>query len=130
MTPLGVGAAYCREALERYRGSIAELAGLLEAPRMNGPAGATLVAFDELVHGLAVDSLARRGPQGSARMSPAEARLFAPALSDAYDRLERLARQRPSRSWLPTLEEIDHRLAAAEEGLERWSRQVDADRTG
>jgi len=127
MTPLGVGPAHCREALERYRQGVAALAGMLDAPRTPGPGSDTLVIIDELVNGLAVDSLARRGPQGGNRMSPVEATLFAPAVADAYDRLERLARQRPSRSWLPTLEEIDHRLAMAEEDLERWPRRLGVD---
>lgn len=127
MTPLGIGPEHCREALEGYRQGVVALAGLLDAPRTTGPGSDTLVIVDELLNGLAVDSLARRGPQGGTRMSPAEAKLFAPAVSDAYDRLERLARQRPSRSWLPTLEEIDHRLAIAEDDLERWPRRVGVD---
>lgn len=127
MTPLGLGAEHCREALLRYRDSVAELAALVETPQRAGPANGTLAAFDELVNRLAVDSLSRRGPRGHSRMSEVEAELFEPVVTRIHHELESLAQQRPSRSWLATLKAIDRNLAAAEHDIERWHRQVGVD---
>jgi hypothetical protein len=49
MTPLGLGAEHCREALERYREGIASLAALIRTPQKTGPGDDTLVAYDELI---------------------------------------------------------------------------------
>jgi len=122
MTPLGLGAEHCREALERYREGVACLAALINAPQKTGPGSDTLVAYDDLVNRLAVDSLARRGPNGSSRMSQVEAELFAPAVTSAHRELETLARERPSPKWLPTLTAIDRRLESVEHDLEHWHR--------
>ena len=127
MTPLGLGAEHCREALERYREGVASLAALINAPQRAGPGNDTLVAYDELINDLAVDSLARRGPNGSIRMSQVEAELFAPVVTSVHRDLETLARERPSPKWLPTLRAIDRRLEEVEHDIERWHRQVGVD---
>jgi len=127
MTPLGLGAEHCREALERYREGVASLAALINAPQKVGPANDTLVAYDDLISRLAVDSLSRRGPNGTRRMSQVEAELFAPAVTSTHRDLEQLAHERPSAKWLPTLQAIDRRLEAAEHDLDRWNRQVGVD---
>lgn len=127
MTPLGVGPEHCRESLEQYRQRIAGLAALLDIPQATLPGSDALVALDDLVARLEVDSLARQGPGGSSRMSMVEAELFAPAVMQAHQDLVTLSRQQPSGSWLPALTSIDRRLAAVEDDLERWHRQVGVD---
>jgi hypothetical protein len=127
MTPLGVGAEHCRESLERYRQRLAALAELVNLPRAALPGSDALVALDDLVAQLEVDSLARQGLAGAGRMSAAESELFAPAVWRAHQSLEVLSRQKPSRGWLPSLTAIDRELAAVEEDLERWQRQVGVD---
>lgn len=127
MTPLGLGAEHCREALERYREGVASLVALINAPQKAGPASDTLVAYDDLISRLAVDSLARRGPRGIQRMSQVEAELFAPAVASIHRDLEQLAHERPSPKWLPTLQAIDRRLEEVEHDIERWHRQVGVD---
>ena len=127
MTPLGLGAEHCREALERYRERVADLATLVVGPQSNGPGSATLAAIDDLVNGFEVDSLARSGAGGNARMSQVEAELFAPAVTTIHHELEALARQKPSPAWLPMLRQIDRQLLAAEQDIERWHRQVGVD---
>ncbi len=127
MTPLGLGPEHCREALERYREGVAELAGLLSVPQNAGPGNATLAALDDLVNRLAVDSLSRRGSKGGLRMSQVEAELFEPIVTATHHELELLARKPPSPAWLPTLHDVDRRLEAAEHDIERWHRQVGVD---
>jgi uncharacterized membrane protein YccC len=127
MTPLGLGPEHCREALERYREGVAALAGLLGRPQQAGPGNATLAALDDLVNRLAVDSLSRRGPRGSQRMSLVEAEVFEPVVTAAHHDLEMLARRPPSPEWLPTLRAVDQRLEAGEHDVERWHRQVGVD---
>jgi hypothetical protein len=127
MTPLGVGPEHCRESLEQYRQRIAGLAALLGIPQAMLPGSDALVALDELMAQLEVDVLVRRGPGGADRMSVAESELFAPTVSQVHRDLANLSRQRPSPNWLPALTEIDRRLAAAEDDLDRWQRQVGVD---
>ena len=127
MTPLGLGAEHCREALERYREGVAALAGLLAVPQQAGPGNATLAALDELVNRLAVDSLSRRGSKGSHRMSQVEAELFEPIVTDTHHKLELLARMPPSQEWLPTLQDVDRRLEAAEHDIDSWNRRIGVD---
>jgi uncharacterized membrane protein YccC len=127
MTPLGLGAEHCREALERYREGVAALAGLLATPQRVGPGNATLAALDDLVNRLAVDSLSRRGSKGSHRMTQIEAELFEPVVTATHHELETLARRPPSNEWLPTLHAVDRQLEAAEHDIERWHRQVGVD---
>jgi hypothetical protein len=127
MTPLGVGPEHCRESLEQYRQRIAGLAALLGIPQTMLPGSDALVALDELMTQLEVDVLVRRSPGGDGRMTVAESELFAPALSQVHRDLADLARQRPSEGWLPALTEIDRRLAAVEDDLDRWQRRAGTD---
>jgi len=127
MTPLGLGPEHCREALERYRAGLAELAGLVEVPQRAGPGNATLAALDDLVNRLAVDSLSRRGSKGSQRMTQVEAELFEPVVTATHHELESLARRPPSTEWLSTLRAVDRQFEAAEHDIERWHRQVGVD---
>jgi len=127
MTPLGLGPEHCREALERYREGVASLAGLLGVPQRAGPGNETLAALDDLVNRLAVDSLSRRGPKGSQRMSQVEAELFEPIVTATHHDLELLARRPPSPEWLPTLRDVDRRLEAAEHDIESWHRRIGVD---
>jgi hypothetical protein len=48
-------------------------------------------------------------------------------VSQAHKDLADLSRQRPSANWLPALSEIDRKLAAVEDDLDRWNRQVGVD---
>lgn len=127
MTPLGVGPEHCRESLEQYRQRIAGLAALLGIPQTILPGSDALVALDELMAQLEVDALVRRGPGGAGRMTVVESELFAPAVSQAHKDLSDLSRERPSASWLPALSEIDRKLAAVEDDLDRWNRRVGVD---
>jgi hypothetical protein len=60
-------------------------------------------------------------------MSQVEAELFAPAVAAVHHDLEMLAHERPTRRWLPALQALDRRLAAAEEDIERWQRRAGVD---
>lgn len=123
MTPLGLGPRHCRDALERYRSSLAAVAHSLTAADAVGPARGTLVLLDELAERVEVDTLSRHGV-GASHMTRAEAAVFAPVVGRLRTSLEELSRQPPGAPWLPVLDQMDQWLVDADMKLAIWERRI------
>jgi len=124
VTPLGVGATDCREAVARYRARIGDLVRALAGEHTARPVAEPRSLLVELLASLEVDTLVRRSGTGEGRMSFVEARVFAPVVERAHGALRDLSDHPVSPAWLPALTEVDRSFGVAEARMTRWQQRV------
>ncbi len=124
MTPLGLAPGHCREAVDRYRDRVADLARSVAAtaPAGGRPAASRLL-LDEFADRIEVDTLSRSGP-GAARMTRVEAEVFVPVVVQLREHLRSLSRIPPGPGWSPVLGEMDAALASANLALASWQARI------
>ena len=120
MTPLGLAPGHCREAVDRYRDRVANLARSVDTTASAGDRiAASRLLLDEVTDRIEVDALSRSGP-GAARMTRVEAEVFVPVLAQLRAHLRSLSRIPPGPGWSPVLGEMDAALASAHQALASW----------
>jgi len=124
VTPLGIGATDCREAVARYRARIGDLVHVLAGDQAPRSAAEPSSLLDDLLGSLEVDMLVRRSGTGEGRMSFVEARIFAPAVKRAHGALHGLSGHPVSPAWVPALNEVDRSFGVADARMARWQHRL------